>query len=111
MTLHAAKGREFPVVFITGCEDGIQPLARGGTNSDLVEERRLMYVGLTRASERLYLTRARMHRLYGMTSDNPPSRFLDGIPLDCFRSDLLQDAAEYGRRPWIAMHRSTRRTR
>jgi DNA helicase-2/ATP-dependent DNA helicase PcrA len=99
MTLHAAKGREFRVVFITGCEDGIQPLARGGTNSDLVEERRLMYVGLTRASERLYLTRARMHRLYGLTSDNPPSRFLNGIPLDGFRSDLLKDAAEYGRRP------------
>lgn len=59
------------MVFITGCEDGVLPLARGGTISDLDEERRLMYVGLTRARSR---------QLYGMTSHNQPSRFLDEIP-------------------------------
>ena len=94
MTLHAAKGLEFNVVFITACEENIFPLARAGVINDLEEERRLMYVGITRAREELYLSRARLRMLYGQTNRNAPSRFLDEIPQDCFE---MKDAT--GRRP------------
>ncbi len=94
MTLHAAKGLEFPVVFITGCEDGVLPLQRMGQTADLEEERRLMYVGITRAKEELYLSRARCRMQYGQTFRNEPSIFLGEIPTDCFES---RDAT--GRRP------------
>ena len=83
MTLHNAKGLEFPVVFIVGMEDGVFPHARALTDPDeLEEERRLCYVGLTRARRRLYLSRSRTRMLYGMSSHNGPSRFLKEIPLD-----------------------------
>ena len=83
MTLHNAKGLEFPVVFIVGMEDGVFPHARALTDPDeLEEERRLCYVGLTRARRRLYLVRSRTRMLYGMSSHNGPSRFLKEIPLD-----------------------------
>ena len=83
MTLHNAKGLEFPVVFIVGMEDGVFPHARALTDPDeLEEERRLCYVGLTRARQRLYLARSRTRMLYGMSSYNGPSRFLKEIPLD-----------------------------
>ncbi|MDE0374668.1 MAG: DNA helicase PcrA [bacterium] len=82
MTLHNAKGLEFPVVFIVGMEDGIFPYARALTDHDeLEEERRLCYVGLTRAQERLYLSASRSRLLYGMSTYNPPSRFLREIPV------------------------------
>ena len=82
MTLHNAKGLEFPVVFIVGMEDGVFPHARAFTDHDeLEEERRLCYVGLTRAQERLYLSTARSRLLYGMSTYNPPSRFLREIPV------------------------------
>ena len=82
MTLHNAKGLEFPVVFIVGMEDGIFPYARALTDHDeLEEERRLCYVGLTRARERLYLSASRSRLLYGMSTYNPPSRFLREIPV------------------------------
>jgi DNA helicase-2/ATP-dependent DNA helicase PcrA len=80
MTLHAAKGLEFPVVFLTGLEDGLFPHSRSG-GEDIEEERRLCYVGMTRAMERLYLTHARRRRIYGSYQYNPPSRFLAEIPL------------------------------
>ena len=81
MTLHNAKGLEFPVVFLTGLEDGVFPHIRAlGDNAELEEERRLAYVGITRARERLYLTRAQVRFMWGQTSYNPPSRFLDEIP-------------------------------
>ncbi len=83
MTLHAAKGLEFPVVFLTGMEEGVFPLARtvmGGKPSEVEEERRLCYVGLTRAEEQLYCTMADSRTLYGATSYNRPSRFLESIP-------------------------------
>ncbi len=86
MTLHAAKGLEFPYVFITGCEQGVFPLERQGQISDLEEERRLMYVGITRAKEELYLSRARCRMQYGQTFRNEPSQFLGEIPTDCFES-------------------------
>jgi DNA helicase-2/ATP-dependent DNA helicase PcrA len=79
LTLHASKGLEFPVVFITGCENGLVPLAREGKNFDLAEERRLFYVGMTRAKERLYLTRARRRTMYGKTTETRPSPFLADI--------------------------------
>ncbi|MCA1796607.1 MAG: ATP-binding domain-containing protein, partial [Geobacteraceae bacterium] len=81
MTLHAAKGLEFPVVFMTGMEEGIFPGERAGDSGDqLEEERRLCYVGMTRAREKLYLTNARRRRVYGSYQFNRPSRFLDEIP-------------------------------
>ncbi|MFD7106183.1 DNA helicase PcrA [Streptomyces celluloflavus] len=81
MTLHTAKGLEFPVVFLTGLEDGVFPHMRSlGQTKELEEERRLAYVGITRARERLYLTRATMRSAWGQPSYNPPSRFLEEIP-------------------------------
>lgn len=81
MTLHSAKGLEYPVVFLVGLEDGVFPHQRSLTEPDeLEEERRLCYVGITRARERLYLTHAWARSLYGGTQYNPPSRFLDEIP-------------------------------
>ncbi|NEB81259.1 DNA helicase PcrA [Streptomyces sp. SID14478] len=81
MTLHTAKGLEFPVVFLTGMEDGVFPHMRSlGQTKELEEERRLAYVGITRARERLYLTRSGMRSAWGHPSYNPPSRFLEEIP-------------------------------
>ncbi|WAX78395.1 DNA helicase PcrA [Streptomyces sp. KMM 9044] len=81
MTLHTAKGLEFPVVFLTGMEDGVFPHMRAlGETKELEEERRLAYVGITRARERLYLTRSALRSAWGQPSYNPPSRFLEEIP-------------------------------
>ena len=81
MTLHSAKGLEFPVVFIPGMERGIFPGIQSlYSASEMEEERRLAYVGITRAKERLYLTHARTRMLYGSTSHNAPSPFLEEIP-------------------------------
>lgn len=81
MTLHSAKGLEFPVVFIAGLEEGIFPHMRAFTDpSELEEERRLCYVGVTRAKEKLYLTHAVQRFGYGERSYNPPSRFITEIP-------------------------------
>ncbi|MFJ4919902.1 DNA helicase PcrA [Streptomyces sp. NPDC088725] len=81
MTLHTAKGLEFPVVFLTGLEDGVFPHMRAlGETKELEEERRLAYVGITRARERLYLTRSSMRSAWGQPAYNPPSRFLEEIP-------------------------------
>ncbi len=80
MTLHAAKGLEFPVVFLVGMEDGIFPSSRSiMENDDVEEERRLAYVGITRAEEKLYLTNAYSRLLYGRTQSNRASRFIDEI--------------------------------
>ena len=89
MTLHGAKGLEFPVVFLIGLEDGVFPHQRSiGEPDELEEERRLAYVGITRARERLYLTHAWCRTMFGSTQYNPPSRFLDEIP------DALVEADE-----------------
>jgi len=80
MTLHCAKGLEFPVVFITGCEEGIFPHSKSFFDpSQMEEERRLCYVGITRAKQRVYLTFTRQRRLWGQTMVNQPSRFLADI--------------------------------
>jgi DNA helicase-2/ATP-dependent DNA helicase PcrA len=92
MTLHNAKGLEFPVVFIVGLEDGIFPHYRSmGDSAQLEEERRLAYVGITRARERLYLCHAWSRTIWGSTNYNPPSRFLSEIP-----SDLLREIESNG---------------
>ena len=94
MTLHTAKGLEFPVVFIVGMEDGIFPHVRSlGDPAELEEERRLAYVGITRAQDSLYLTSAWSRMLYGGSSYNPPSRFLAEVP-----DELIQKAGKRKRR-------------
>ncbi|WP_309115186.1 DNA helicase PcrA [Saccharothrix sp.] len=83
MTLHTAKGLEYPVVFCTGWEDGVFPHMRALADPvELAEERRLAYVGITRARQRLYLSRALVRSAWGQPSANPASRFLDEIPAD-----------------------------
>jgi DNA helicase-2/ATP-dependent DNA helicase PcrA len=83
MTLHSAKGLEFPVVFMTGMEEGLFPHSRSGDlGEELAEERRLCYVGMTRAMQKLYLSHARRRRVYGTWQFNPPSRFLQEIPAE-----------------------------
>ena len=79
MTIHSAKGLEFKVVFIVGLEEGLMPHAMSLEEHGEEEERRLMYVAITRAKERLYLTNAKRRMLYGQTQSNPPSRFIDEI--------------------------------
>ncbi len=83
MTLHSAKGLEFPVVFIAGCEEGLFPHSRSSLNpEEMEEERRLAYVGITRAKHQVYLTFCRQRQIYGATQINPPSRFLADIPAE-----------------------------
>ncbi|MCL6499604.1 MAG: ATP-binding domain-containing protein, partial [Firmicutes bacterium] len=97
MTLHNAKGLEFPIVFIAGMEEGVFPHARSMTDMDeLEEERRLCYVGITRARERLYLSYGQLRSLFGRTTANVPSRFLDELPED------VLERAEPGPKPWEA---------
>jgi DNA helicase-2/ATP-dependent DNA helicase PcrA len=81
MTLHAAKGLEFPIVFLVAMEEGVFPHVRSQRDEEeLEEERRLCYVGMTRARERLYLTYARERRVFGSVQNNEPSRFIAEIP-------------------------------
>ncbi|MCX5779256.1 MAG: ATP-binding domain-containing protein, partial [Firmicutes bacterium] len=82
MTYHGAKGLEFPAVFMTGMEEGVFPSYRTETLEGMEEERRLCYVGITRAQEKLYLTNAVSRLLYGYERNNPPSRFIQEIPAD-----------------------------
>ncbi|WP_091225057.1 DNA helicase PcrA [Paenibacillus sp. BC26] len=93
MTMHSAKGLEFPIVFIIGMEEGVFPHSRAmNDNEELEEERRLAYVGITRAEKQLYLTSARMRTLFGRTNANMPSRFLKEVP-----DELKTDASATGR--------------
>ena len=87
MTLHSAKGLEFPVVFLAGCDEGVFPHQRTFNNpSELEEERRLMYVGVTRAEEKLYLTSAKRRQMWGEYKYYNPSRFIDEIPRQLLNS-------------------------
>ncbi len=91
LTLHAAKGLEFPVVFMAGCDDGYLPLTRPGKPAaDIDEEKRLFYVGMTRAKERLYLTRAAKRTVYGRERETAPSPFLSAIPPDLLAAGLTE---------------------
>lgn len=95
MTLHAAKGLEFPVVFIPGMEDGIFPGMQSMYNpEELQEERRLAYVGITRAKEKLYLLHARSRMIYASTSYNKVSRFINEIPAELLDLTEAQNAAQ-----------------
>ena len=95
MTVHTAKGLEFPVVFVTGMEDGTFPHQRSlGEASELEEERRLAYVAITRARERLYLTRAAVRSAWGAPQEMPPSRFLDDIPAELLEVRRATTSAE-----------------
>ncbi|WPO71944.1 DNA helicase PcrA [Streptomyces sp. KN37] len=115
MTLHTAKGLEFPVVFLTGMEDGVFPHMRSlGQVKELEEERRLAYVGITRARERLYLTRSSMRSAWGQPSYNPPSRFLEEIPdtyLDWKRKGSVGAPASSGPAAGITSSLSSSRSR
>ncbi len=91
MTFHGAKGLEFPVVFMTGMEEGVFPSYRSETPEEIQEERRLCYVGITRAMERLYLTNSVSRLLYGYERSNPPSRFLKEIPQEFLVSPHQQE--------------------
>jgi DNA helicase II / ATP-dependent DNA helicase PcrA len=94
MTLHTAKGLEFPVVFLTGLEDGVFPHSRSlGDQPELEEERRLAYVGVTRAQQRLYVSRAMVRSAWGAPAHNPASRFLSELPdelVDWRRTEAAQ---------------------
>jgi DNA helicase-2/ATP-dependent DNA helicase PcrA len=88
MTLHSAKGLEFPIVFLVGMEEGIFPMSRAVNNDrELEEERRLCYVGITRAEERLFISHAMIRTLYGRTNYNPMSRFIQEIADDLISID------------------------
>ncbi|TVR21225.1 MAG: DNA helicase UvrD [Ilumatobacter sp.] len=102
MTLHSAKGLEFPVVFIVGVEEGIFPHSRALTEpSEMEEERRLAYVGITRAMRRLYLSHAWSRMLFGSTQYNPPSRFFDEIPVELIESTgNTSGRSSYGRQSY-----------
>ncbi|NBE53370.1 ATP-dependent DNA helicase, partial [Streptomyces boluensis] len=115
MTLHTAKGLEFPVVFLTGMEDGVFPHMRSlGQVKELEEERRLAYVGITRARERLYLTRSTMRSAWGQPSYNPPSRFLEEIPekdLDWKRTGAVAPPPSRGPAAGVVSSLSSSRSR
>ncbi|MDF2682028.1 MAG: ATP-dependent helicase PcrA [Brevibacillus sp.] len=92
MTLHSAKGLEFPVVYLVGLEEGVFPHSRSlFDETEMEEERRLAYVGITRAEERLFMTCARMRTLFGRTNVNAPSRFLQEIPADLLDGSPVAD--------------------
>ncbi|MBW2147253.1 MAG: UvrD-helicase domain-containing protein [Deltaproteobacteria bacterium] len=108
MTLHNAKGLEFAVVIITGMEQGFLPHYQSIENEDeLEEERRLCYVGMTRARDRLYLTRARYRRVMGPTRYRPPSQFLDDIPSNLMR---IMDSEQAGESDYTASHSRATKT-
>jgi DNA helicase-2/ATP-dependent DNA helicase PcrA len=107
MTLHNAKGLEFPIVFLTGCEEGLFPHSRSINENDLEEERRLCYVGLTRAQQKLYVSYSRQRRFFGRDSEerNQPSRFLEEIPNHLIRS-TQSDELPFSPRPVFLSERS-----
>jgi DNA helicase II / ATP-dependent DNA helicase PcrA len=96
MTLHNAKGLEYPVVFLIGCEEGVFPHSRSIEEGNLEEERRLCYVGITRAERRLYVTYARTRTLYGARSYNMPSRFIDELPAELTDAEQAPPADVWG---------------
>lgn len=100
MTIHAAKGLEFPVVFVVGAEEGIFPGIRAiGEPEEMEEERRLCYVAMTRAKEKLYMTCAAQRMLFGRTSSNLPSRFVEDIPAE-HSEHFGRDALSPNTEPW-----------
>jgi len=108
MTLHASKGLEFPVVFIAGMENGLFPHSRSFDEPvQMEEERRLCYVGMTRAETRLFLTSAARRRLYGVEQNHTPSLFLVDIPPACIQDYSSQPVLMGSRQPWAATGQDT----
>ena len=105
MTLHSAKGLEFPVVFLLGLEEGVFPHSRSlAEEAEMEEERRLAYVGITRAEELLFMTNAQMRTLYGRTTSNAPSRFIKEIPAHLFegvetKNRVVSSSSSFSRQP------------
>jgi DNA helicase-2/ATP-dependent DNA helicase PcrA len=99
MTLHTAKGLEFPIVFLVGMEDGVFPHARAIDDGNIEEERRLCYVGMTRAREHLTLLYCRSRMLFGARNMNPPSTFLSELPADAIEQELLRPTYQSLARP------------
>jgi len=99
MTLHTAKGLEFPVVFLTGMEDGTFPHMRSlHDDTELAEERRLAYVGITRARQRLYISRSAVRSAWGSPNEFPPSRFLEEVPEELWDWRRRESSTQYLRR-------------
>ena len=96
MTLHNAKGLEYDTVFVVGCEDGAFPHMRALDEGNEEEERRLCYVGITRARRRLYMTWARERRLFGRAERNLPSRFVDELPAELTERESSAPGAAAG---------------
>src|SRR5699024_10559082 len=97
MTLHAAKGLEFPIVFLIGMEENVFPHSRSMFDEEeMEEERRLAYVGITRAEKELYLTNAKMRTLFGRTNMNPISRFINEIPEELMEGIEQVEEATFG---------------
>ena len=94
MTLHNAKGLEYPTVFITGCEEGVFPHSRAIDEGALEEERRLFYVGITRARRHLNLSHAWSRTIFGRTQQNIPSRFLGEVPTELVKDVGLASSRE-----------------
>ncbi len=105
MTIHSAKGLEFPIVFLPGMEDGLFPGMQSiiGGPDELEEERRLAYVAVTRAKDKLFVIRTKNRMLYGKTSSNPPSRFIEEIPSDLVYEDVPRYES-YADRPRVYFH-------
>jgi len=112
MTLHSAKGLEYPTVFLAGVEEGVFPHVRALTEpAQMEEERRLAYVGITRAMQRLYMSHAWSRQLYGSTQYNPPSRFFDEIPAELIESKgNVSGRSSYGRQSYREERGSAYRT-
>ncbi len=107
MTLHSAKGLEFPIVFMTGLEEGIFPSSRSMQDDDrMEEERRLCYVGITRAQKQLYISRANQRMLYNQVNHNAPSRFLEEIPKRLLEDEMANIASRFGDRPMQQANRA-----
>ena len=107
MTLHSSKGLEFPVVFIAGMENGLFPHSRSFDEpAEMEEERRLCYVGITRAEKRLFLTGAARRRIYGVEQVHPPSLFLADIPTSCVQDFSSGAVLATARQPWGAASRA-----
>ncbi len=117
MTLHISKGLEYPIVFIVGLEDGLFPSSRDNDPDEVEEERRLAYVGMTRARKLLFLTHARTRKVWGQEQANPPSRFLKELPLElihaesAIRRPKILDRMGYSQRAFEERPLSTRNKR